>query len=118
MKKGRLSKKEQEYISKNQDYITPETIAEKMNRSVGVVSRYIEKLRLDKPAKETVAKEVEPQPATVEKTFKAGTLFARNKKQGVTVMTEAASIKGDNARDVNRSQPTRQKGMIHIIKKD
>lgn len=113
MKKGRLSKKEQEYISKNQDYITPETIAEKMNRSVGVVSRYIEKLRLDKPAKE-----VEPQPATVEKPFKAGTLFARNKKQGVTVMTEAASIKGDNARDVNRSQPTRQKGMIHIIKKD
>lgn len=112
MKKGPLSKKEKAYIVKNYLDATSSSIASDMDRSIHIVDKHIATLPFDQ--KEKPIKQEAPAQVTV----KAGDLFARNKKQGVTVMTEAASSKGDTSREFNRTPPHRQRGMIHVIKKD
>jgi|TARA_B100000085_G_scaffold281397_1_gene307894 hypothetical protein len=113
MKKGPLSKKEKAYITANYLDTTPTVMAGDMDRSVHVVDKFVSTLSFEKNTEEK-ASTVEPS----EKVGSTSSLFARNKKQGVTVMTEAASAKSDQARTFNRTPPKRQRGMIHTIKKD
>ena len=99
MKKGPLSNKEKQFIDDNQSMKTEE-IAQELGRSVKVVSNYIE------------IKSAEATSPTHE-------LFARNPERGVTVMTEAASIVGDENKSVRTtSTAQRYKGVIHKIKED
>jgi len=110
MKKGPLSKKEKAYIEANYLNSTSTIMADDMDRSVHVVHKFVSSL-IKQPTDQ-------PAPEPKERLGSTSSLFAKNKKQGVTVMTEAASSRGDEARSFNRSAPKRQKGMIHIIKKD
>ena len=68
MKKGPLSKKEKDFIDSNKSMST-EDIANKLERSVKVVSRYVEINDQENPTR-------------------TSELFARKEDRGVTVMTE------------------------------
>ena len=99
MKKGPLSNKEKEFIDQNKS-MSNEDIAEKLERSVKVVSRYVE---ISGPDSSTHTSE----------------LFARKEDRGVTVMTEAASMAGDESKSNRKTKtPTRYQGVIHKIKED
>tara|TARA_Y100001949_G_scaffold58479_1_gene49217 strand:- start:1723 stop:2022 length:300 start_codon:yes stop_codon:yes gene_type:complete len=99
MKKGPLSNKEKQFIDNNQSMQTDE-IATKLDRSLKVVSKYID-IKSD------------------EETNPTHELFARKPDRGVTVMTEAASIAGDENKSVRTtSTPKRYQGVIHKIKED
>jgi hypothetical protein len=113
MKKGPLSKKEKAYIVANYLEDTPKSMAKDMDRSIHVVDKFVSTLDFQKKTEERT-----PTVKTSEKVGSTSSLFARNKKQGVTVMTEAASAKSDESRNFNRTPPERQRGMIHTIKKD
>lgn len=113
MKKGPLSKKEKAYIVANYLEDTSKAMAKDMDRSIHVVDKFVSTLNFQKNTEEKT-----PAVKPSEKIGSSSSLFARNKKQGVTVMTEAASAKGDQDKKFNRNPPARQKGMIHTIKKD
>ena len=99
MKKGPLSKKEKAFIDDNKSMST-EDIANKLERSVSVVSRYVEINNQEDP---TYTSE----------------LFARKEDRGVTVMTEAASMAGDENKSKRKTEsPKRYQGVIHKIKED
>ena len=99
MKKGPLSKKEKAFIDDNKSMST-EDIANKLERSVSVVSRYVEINNQEDP---TYTSE----------------LFARKEDRGVTVMTEAASMAGDVNKSKRKTEsPKRYQGVIHKIKED
>ena len=101
MKKGPLSKKEKEFIDENKSMST-EDIADKLERSVKVVSRYVE-----------ISDEENPT--------RTSELFARKEDRGVTVMTEAASAAGDENKARRKTEsptPKRYEGVIHKIKED
>jgi predicted transcriptional regulator len=99
MKKGPLSNKEKQFIDSNTSMSVQE-VATKLERSVSVVSKYIEKQK-------------------DEETTPTHDLFARKEDRGVTVMTEAASMTADENRDKRAaSSPKRYKGVIHKIKED
>ena len=101
MKKGPLSKKEKEFIDENKSMST-EDIADKLERSVKVVSRYVE-----------ISDEESPTHTSE--------LFARKEDRGVTVMTEAASAAGDENKARRKTEsptPKRYEGVIHKIKED
>tara|TARA_Y100001951_G_C11165503_1_gene197233 strand:+ start:16 stop:315 length:300 start_codon:yes stop_codon:yes gene_type:complete len=99
MKKGPLSNKEKQFIADNPS-MQPEDIATELGRSLKVIAKYVE---IKSPEKESAAHE----------------LFARKADRGVTVMTEAASMAGDESKS-NRttSSPKRYEGAIHKIKED
>ena len=126
MKKGPLSKTEKSYISKNHENMTATIMADKMNRSVHMVDKYIDQLEYEpihakrvvqadpaKPASDfSEAQKQDPAP-----TVDSSSLYVRDKNKVATIMTEAASAAGDESR--KRSQmPQRYKGMIHKIKED
>jgi hypothetical protein len=101
MKKGPLSKKEKEFIDENKSMST-EDIADKLERSVKVVSRYVE-----------ISDQEDPTHTSE--------LFARKEDRGVTVMTEAASAAGDESKARRKTESTnakRYEGVIHKIKED
>ncbi len=99
MKKGPLSKKEKDFIDDNKS-MSNEDIAKKLERSVKVISRYVE---ISGPDGETQTSQ----------------LFARKEDRGVTVMTEAASMAGDeNKANREIKSPKRYRGVIHKIKED
>tara|TARA_R110000824_G_scaffold808_2_gene4945 strand:+ start:7388 stop:7690 length:303 start_codon:yes stop_codon:yes gene_type:complete len=98
MKKGPLSKKEKEFIDKNIG-IGVEDLAAKLNRSTAVVSKYTDTITDD--------------------TTPTRSLFARKEERGVTVMTEAASMTGDENKKARKAEmPARHKGAIHKIRED
>jgi len=99
MKKGPLSNEEKSFIrSSAKDFSTIEGLATKMDRSVSIVTNFLSKV-----AEET-AQDV-------------SSLFARKEDRGVTVMTEAASVAGDeNKKKRNTQSPPRYRGYIHKIK--
>jgi hypothetical protein len=105
-KKGPLSKKEKTYIEKNQDLPVDE-IAEDLDRSESSVTKYIA----------TLEDNSKPQPM-------AGNLMARNEKYGATMMTESASMAGDESKPKVKADPKevnvakRYRGSIHKIKGD
>lgn len=103
-KKGPLSNKEKKYIENNLDSIKSDAdkVAELMNRSVATIAKYINSL----PKKEEA------------KTIKPGDLIARNEEMGVTVMTESASMAGDESKKQRKpnQNPERYTQYIHKIK--
>jgi len=100
MKRGPLSNKEKQFIDSNTSMSVQE-VATKLERSVSVVSKYVE-IQKDE-----------------ETTSPIHNLFARKEDRGVTVMTEAASMAGDENRDKRAtSSPKRYRGVIHKIKED
>jgi len=99
MKRGPLSNKEKKFIDSNGSMSTQE-IATKLERSVSVVSKYVE-----------IQKD--------EETTLTHNLFARKEDRGVVVMTEAASMTGDeNKNKRTTTPPKRYRGIIHKIKED
>ena len=101
MKKGPLSKKEKDFIDSNKSMST-EDIANTLERSVKVVSRYVEISDQENPTR-------------------TSELFARKEDRGVTVMTEAASTAGDDNKSRRKAEspnPKRYEGVIHKIKED
>ena len=99
MKRGPLSNKEKKFIDSNGSMSTQE-IATKLERSVSVVSKYVE-----------IQKDQQTTPIH--------NLFARKKDRGVTVMTEAASMTADeNKSKKTVTPPKRYRGIIHKIKED
>lgn len=117
MKKGPLSKKEKAYIKANLDSSSNTIIADDMDRSVHVVDKFVSTLNVEVKTEEKT-EEKTPDAKPSQAAGASSNLFARNKKQGVTVMTEAASSRSDEARNIRRQAPKRQNNMIHIIKKD
>ena len=105
MKKGPLSQKEKEHITKNFSDFTGkiDELADKMSRSKSIVQKFIDTL------------EEEPT-----KTTDASSLYAGNKERGVTVMTESASIAADESKADKTGDPSetpaRYRQFIHKIK--
>ena len=97
-KTGPLGEVEKYYIENHVEEMEIEDLAKKMNRSLASVKKYVEKLSKQKPKAKPKAK---PKEEAKKKEGPATNLFASNK--GSTVMTEAASQYGDEARKfVNR----------------
>jgi len=88
-KTGPLGEVEKYYIENHVEEMEIEDLAKKMNRSLASVKKYVEKLSKQKP-------KVKPKEEAKNKEGPATNLFASNK--GSTVMTEAASQYGDEAR--------------------
>ena len=102
MKKGPLSQKEKENITKNFSDFTGkiDKLADKMSRSKSIVQKFIDTLE-EKPTETTSVSD----------------LYAGNKERGVTVMTESASIAADESKTDKTSQtPARYRQFIHKIK--
>ena len=102
MKKGPLSNKEKDFIKDNlvkfKDNM--DGLAAELGRSASVVEKFVKTL----PEQSNTAES-------------ASSLYAKNKERGVTVMTEAASMAGDESKKSRKSQnPTRYTQYIHKIK--
>lgn len=109
MKKGPLSNKEKEYITKNLSRFDGDlsSLAEKMDRSKPIVKKFADSLAVENKEQAT------EEPAE----HKAGDLFARNEERGVTVMTESASMASDESKQGREPQtPARYRQFIHKIK--
>ena len=115
MKKGRLSKKEKEYISKNHDSMNTANMADKMDRSVHMVDKYIMKLGFEPAKKEKTEQEEGSLVETAAPRIDSSSLYVRDKNKVATIMTEAASAAGDESRK-KPSTPQRYKSVIHKIK--
>jgi hypothetical protein len=95
MKKGPLSNKEKEFIDNNEN-MKAQDIADKLDRSISSVTKYIKNSGKDSATHG---------------------LFARKEDRGVTVMTEAASSQADeNKQSRKTTTPKRYTGVIHTIK--
>lgn len=113
MKKGPLSNKEKEFVQENYLDMTVKELCAEMDRSKSIVQKYVSGLSFEKP-EEPVA---EADPAPTAPSSGAGKMFARNKERGATIMTEAASARGDEAKSRPRP-PKRYRNIIHTIKED
>jgi|TARA_R100000152_G_C6781991_1_gene217876 hypothetical protein len=100
MKKGPLSNAEKKYIEENQQYLKPSAMATALNRSVGIVERYLDDLA--KPETPTKA------------------LYATNEERGVTISTMEASMASDKKQERRKEAangvPPRYGKHIHKIK--
>jgi len=116
MKKGPLSKKEKNYISRNYTKKEPSEIAEKLDRSENVVNKYINKITEEtpEPAAESPPEEEKKEPQVHD----VSNMFARNRERGVTVMTEAAASASDDNKQARKGHqsPPRYHKHIHRIK--
>lgn len=105
MKKGPLSGEEKEYIKNNYQGLQIEVMAEKLERSLSIVQKFVEQL----PA---------IQPDTK---GNAQNLYARKVERGVVASTQAASMAADESRannkDSNNTISPRYNKFIHKIKK-
>jgi hypothetical protein len=106
MKKGPLSSKEKEHITKNSSREVSE-VAREMDRSESIVQKFVD--TLESPAEHEPREDV-------------SSLFVRNEEHGVTVMTESASLTSDEnkAKDKTKEKttetPNRYRQFIHKIK--
>ena len=110
-KRGRLSKEEKSYIEKNLAS-SAKLIAPDLDRSESIVQKYIDEIAIQEP------EEI--------KELKAGDLMARNEKYGAVIMTETASMAGDESKVSHRESVEeddekvnvagRHRGSIHKIK--
>jgi len=99
MKKGPLSNKEKEYITKHSTEEVSE-LAKGIDRSESIVQKFID--TLEPPQEKGITSK----------------LFARKEERGVTVMTESASMAGDESKDSREPNqtPSRYRKFIHKIK--
>ena len=98
MKKGPLSNKEKDFIQENaKSFSDLQSLADKMDRSTAIIEKFLQN-----------SSDVED----------VSRLFARKEDRGVTVMTQAASMAGDqNKSDRAAVQaPQRYRKYIHKIK--
>lgn len=97
IKKGPLSNSEksdiENYLTEDQD---ANSIATHLNRSESIVQKHIDSLEYKTEKAETV-ETAETVEATPDRT-RTSSLFARNEKYGVTIMTPQASEAGDDSR--------------------
>jgi hypothetical protein len=115
MKRGPLSKEQKAYIASNYKKKSIASFVKKYDKSEAVITKYVEELKNPTPAPIPVAPEEKP----VSKTRDTTDLFARNKKYGVTIMTENASMVSDENKATRRPSGVRyMKDCINIIKKD
>ena len=116
-KKGPLSKKEKSYILKNYHNMTATIMADKLDRSVHVVDKFIAKMSFaaDETADETANEAVE-EPAVEEEVKPVSNLYARKEDRGVTIMTEAASMASDENKSKAANSVPRYSKFIHKIK--
>ena len=108
MKKGPLSNKEKEHIESFYKTTPVKDLASRMDRSLSIVKKFVDKL----PTEEEVQKEEPPKQPSV-----ASNLLARNKEQGVVIMTEGSSMESDKNRKPPQP-PGRYSRFIHKIKED
>lgn len=100
MRKGPLSNKDKEFISDNLN-MSASKLAAELDRSEKAVEQY--------------RSEIKEEPETL-----AMQQFGRNKKYGVVVMTENASMLSDETKNKPKSleQIRKYRGAIHTIRKD
>jgi hypothetical protein len=100
MRKGPLSNKDKEFISDNLN-MSASKLAAELDRSEKAVEQYRSEI---KEESETLAMQQ----------------FGRNKKYGVVVMTENASMLSDETKNKPKSleQIRKYRGAIHTIRKD
>ena len=98
-KKGPLSKTEKFYIENNIE-ADIETISKDLDRSVSLVTKYIEKTC----------------PKTAPRIINVGNLMAKKKDRGVTIMTESASSASDSNREIKKKPSPSWQESIHKIK--
>jgi hypothetical protein len=119
LKRGYLSESEKKYISKNRDKDIV-FICNKTNRSEEVIEKYIEEVKkaeLEEKANARIVADSQPKVAVNEtENLTTSDLFARNKKWGVTIMTEAAAMKSDETRP--KTVNVKQNSFIHKIRKE
>lgn len=107
MRKGPLSKSDKTFIENNIT-MSVEDLAKKLDRSDNSVRSYYEQLK--------------PQDKSTKTEIKNGNeldQFARNKKYGVVIMTENASMSSDSSRNKrvkDIEQIRKFRGAIHRIK--
>lgn len=109
-KTGPLTKVEKFYLDNHSDSSAKE-LAEELNRTQTVVSKYIKSIPVSED--EDVGSE--------EENIKVGDLMARNTKRGVATMTEAASMLADAKKpnySKNKKEDNRYSKVIHTIKKE
>ncbi len=104
-KTGKLTKVEKFYIENYFD-IEASKIAKDLNRSETSVAKHIDSL--DKKSHTTEAKS---NPSDV------SNLMGHKEGRGVTIMTPAASERGDNTRSSRTGKAERHQTAIHTIKK-
>lgn len=101
-KKGPLSKTEKDIIASSATTPVPE-LAKRLERSETVVQKYLTTIQTQDNS--AVGKDIN--------------LFARNKDRGVVVMTESASMAGDEHKKTNEIYNTRKyKNIIHKFKEE
>ena len=103
MKKGPLSGDEKEYIKNNYQTLQVEVMAEKLERSLSIVQKFVEQL----------------PPMLPDTKGNAQDLYARKPERGVVASTQAASMAADESR-ANKEPVTispRYNQFIHKIKK-
>ena len=106
MKKGPLSKQEKTYVQENHEKMTATIMADKMDRSVHIVDKYITSLGSKDDVKTTDKPVVD-----------SSSLYVRDSNKVATIMTEAASAASDESRK-RPTTPKRYTGIIHKIKED
>jgi hypothetical protein len=112
MKKGRLNKVEQNYITTNLDKLSIEELSADLERSISAISKYIESLKaVIEPDQQVPRPRTNAEVASAMKTMQHLTV---NKKSGVTVMTKAASEVMD---DIRLEGSTRSKSVEKYITK-
>lgn len=111
-KRGPLSQEEKDIILRSKK--DPEYIAKRLKRNPESIQKFLDSLPTEK-------EEEASEPQQPEETLTSNAL-ARNKKYGAVIMTENASMIGDESRkrraEKGRSPvSSRYKNSIHIIKK-
>ena len=90
-------------------------MADKMDRSVHMVDKYVEKLSLEPVVKDKIDKSEKPVTEIISPAIDSSSLYVRDSNKTATIMTEAASAAGDESRK-KPSTPQRYKSVIHKIK--
>jgi hypothetical protein len=116
-KKGPLSSKEKQYIERHYKAKTVDDISKRLKRSRFVVEKFIAGLSFerDEAGADKQVEETQPKEDT-----QTQNLFARKKERGVVIMTESASMAGDDSRtkrkDAANGIAPRYSRFIHKIK--
>jgi hypothetical protein len=112
-KKGPLSNKEKSYIEQHYKSDSVDSIAEYLKRSSYMVDKFIKTLSFEVEIEDA---EETPEPIKGQ----SADLFAKNKERGVVVMTEAASMDGDQSKTQRKEAANgiapRYSKFIHKIK--
>jgi hypothetical protein len=105
MKKGPLSNKDKEFIEDNLN-LSVSKLAEKLERSENSIEQYCSFLKSETP------KEI--------KDTHTMSMYGRNKKYGVVIMTENASMQADESKSKSKNiyDTRKYRGAIHRIRED